>query len=129
MVSQSQITAYERIQIDDNVLVGACCKMWDTDFHSIQYEDRMNGDNKVKTAPIHICEGAFIGACSIVLKGVTIGRHSVIGAGSVVTKDVPENEIWAGNPAKKIGIIDACEDVGGVLLTILAYNTVTSDFT
>ncbi len=117
-ISQSQITAYDKIKIDDNVLIGACCKLWDSDFHSIRYDDRMNGDKIVKTAPIHICEGVFVGACSIVLKGVTIGQHSVIGAGSVVTKDVPENEIWAGNPAKKIGTIDQDRDVGGVLLTI-----------
>ncbi|WP_443029399.1 acyltransferase [Sporofaciens musculi] len=36
------------------------------------------------------------------MKGVTIGRHSVIGAGSVVTKDVPDKEIWGGNPARYI---------------------------
>ena len=59
-----------------------------------------NGDLNVKTAPILIKEGVFIGAHAIILKGVTIGRHSVIGAGAVVTKDVPDNEVWAGNPAK-----------------------------
>ena len=40
------------------------------------------------------------GAHSIILKGVTIGARSIIGAGSVVTKDVPANEVWLGNPAK-----------------------------
>ena len=40
---------------------------------------------------------------SIILKGVTVGKHSIVGAGSVVTKDIPDNEIWVGNPAKKIG--------------------------
>ena len=54
----------------------------------------------MRTAPILIKEGAFIGAHAIILKGVTIGRHSVIGAGAVVTKNVPDNEVWAGNPAK-----------------------------
>ena len=105
-ISQSQISAYKSVVIDDNVLIGACCKIWDTDFHPIQYVDRVNKNEEVKMAAIHICEGAFIGACSIVLKGVTIGHHSVIGAGSVVTKDVPENEIWAGNPAIKVGDIN-----------------------
>ena len=52
--------------------------------------------------PVAICDNAFIGAKSIILKGVTIGENSVIGAGSVVTKSVPANQIWAGNPAKFI---------------------------
>ena len=52
--------------------------------------------------PIHICEGAWIASRAIILKGVTLGKYAVIGAGSVVTCDVPEYELWAGNPAKFI---------------------------
>lgn len=54
-----------------------------------------------------ICDDVFIGCRSIILKGVTIGARSIIAAGSVVTKDVPADEIWGGNPAqfiKKINI-------------------------
>lgn len=47
-------------------------------------------------------EGASIGAGVCILPGVTIGKNAKIGMGAVVTKDVPENEIWAGNPAKKL---------------------------
>ena len=103
-ISHVNIVSYKSIVIEDNVLIGSGVKIWDTDFHSIDYESRMqHPDTNVKSAPIHIKEGAFIGACAIILKGVTIGKHAVIGAGSVVTKDVADNEIWAGNPAKKIG--------------------------
>lgn len=59
-------------------------------------------DPGIKSKPILIKEGAFIGAHAIVLKGVTIGKYSVIGAGSVITKDIPDNEVWAGNPARFI---------------------------
>ncbi|MFT3754066.1 MAG: acyltransferase [Paludibacter sp.] len=47
-----------------------------------------------------IKKGASIGAASVILGGVTIGENALIGAGSVVTKDVPANELWVGNPAK-----------------------------
>lgn len=51
----------------------------------------------------------------IVLKGVTIGRQSVIVAGSVATKNVPENEIWVGNPVPKVGAVTACKNLEGYL--------------
>jgi acetyltransferase-like isoleucine patch superfamily enzyme len=49
-----------------------------------------------------IKKGASIGAASVILGGVIIGENAMIGAGSVVTKDVPDNELWYGNPAKFI---------------------------
>ena len=54
------------------------------------------------TAPIVIGNDVFVGANSIILKGVTIGDRAIIGAGSIVTKDIPKDEVWAGNPAKFI---------------------------
>ncbi len=48
-------------------------------------------------------EYAFVGVNSVVMPGITIGKGAVVGAGAVVTKDVPDYEIWAGVPAKKIG--------------------------
>ena len=58
------------------------------------------------TSPVIIKDGAFIGAHSIILKGVIIGEKSIVGAGSVVTKSIPDGEIWAGNPAKFIRKIE-----------------------
>ncbi|MES2266115.1 MAG: acyltransferase [Bacteroidota bacterium] len=57
---------------------------------------------KVVTKQIMICDDVWIGANCVITAGVTIGRHSVIGAGSVVTKDVPEYCVAVGNPAKVI---------------------------
>lgn len=51
---------------------------------------------------VTFCEGCFVGANTIVCNTVRIGKNSVVGANSVVTKDIPDNEIWAGNPAKFI---------------------------
>lgn len=61
-------------------------------------EDR----NVITCKPVHICKKVWVGAGATILPGVTVGENSVIGAGSVVTKDVPPNTIVAGNPAKII---------------------------
>lgn len=97
-MSQVSITAYDYVYIGNNVMLGADVKIWDTDFHPIDAECRNRGAEG-KCKPVFISNNAFVGACSIILKGVTIGENSVIDAGSVVTKDVPPNQIWAGNPA------------------------------
>ncbi|MGN6285701.1 MAG: acyltransferase [Afipia sp.] len=60
-------------------------------------------------APVRICRGAWIGARSIILKGVTIGEGAIIGAGSVVAADVPPFTIAGGNPARVIRALSADE--------------------
>ncbi len=102
-ISNSALVARNSITIGDGVKIGGSVKIYDTDFHSKNPLERRDGVKDVaKTSPIFIKENAFIGAHSIILKGVTIGENSIIGAGSVVTKNIPSNEIWAGNPAKFI---------------------------
>jgi len=93
------LVAAERIQIGCRVQVGANSTIVDTDFHPLtaagRAQDFLAGDH----APIVIEDDVFIGMNSLILKGVTIGRGSVVGAGSVVTRDVPPGVVVAGNPA------------------------------
>jgi acetyltransferase-like isoleucine patch superfamily enzyme len=104
-ISQAAIICHLSIQIGNNVKIGGGARIYDTDFHAIDPKLRLNPitdfANKVKI-PVVIEDNVFIGAHSTILKGVTIGQNSIIGACSVVTKNVPLNEIWAGNPAKFI---------------------------
>lgn len=66
------------------------------------YLDTSLNGLEFKMGDVHICKGVFIGANVTICNAVTIGEFSVIGAGSVVTRDIPAGEIWAGNPARLI---------------------------
>jgi acetyltransferase-like isoleucine patch superfamily enzyme len=99
-MSNVVIGAFERIQIGANVSIGGGAKIFDSDFHSLSFSDRMQDpDTNFLIEPVIINDGAWIGTDVLVLKGVTIGKEAVVGAGSVVIKDVPAREVWAGNPA------------------------------
>ena len=106
-ISGSTINATLSITIGNDVLIGSGCIITDTDSHPLSVIDRINNNlSAIQSKPIIICDNVFIGARSIILKGVTIGEGSVIGAGSVVSKDVPPNTVCAGNPAKFIKSIN-----------------------
>lgn len=100
----------DRLAIGDNVKIGGGCMILDTDTHQIDYLARRgkiapNSENKftkIQSAPITIEDDVWIGANCQILKGVTIGARSIIGAGSVVTKNIPSDCIAAGNPARVI---------------------------
>lgn len=104
-MSSTALVAHKKIIIGNNVKIGGGVCIYDTDFHSLSSIDRLHPksdkNNESKSAVI-IEDNVFIGAHSTILKGVTIGTNSIIGACSVVTKSIPPNEIWAGNPAKFI---------------------------
>jgi len=94
------IVATERITIGNRVTVGANTTIIDTDFHPIDPEQRKSNPQEADTKPVCIEDDAFIGMNCLILKGVTIGRGSVVGAGSVVTSDVSAGTMVAGNPAR-----------------------------
>ncbi|KKI93316.1 hypothetical protein WQ54_05345 [Bacillus sp. SA1-12] len=102
-MSNVTLVAKKEIVIESKVMIGGNVKIYDNDFHSVRFSERMKKpDTDIASAQVKIEEGAFIGAHSIILKGVTIGKFSVVGAGSVVTKSIPSGQIWGGNPARFI---------------------------
>jgi len=108
-ISCSALVCRTHIVIGDNVRIGGNTVIYDTDFHSLRADIRTTAVEDpayTRHAPVRIEENAFIGAHSTILKGVTIGKNSIVGAGSVVSKSIPANQIWAGNPAKFIKAID-----------------------
>lgn len=109
-MSSTCIWVRERLTIGNHVNIGANVLIYDTDAHQLDYlarrgERPANPDDVqtcVQSAPVTIENDVWIGANCIILKGVTIGARSVIGAGSVVTKSLPADSIAAGNPCRVI---------------------------
>jgi acetyltransferase-like isoleucine patch superfamily enzyme len=97
--SGTVIAAAGSIRIGSNVLCGANTTITDFDWHGIEPELR---NSSPAPEPVVIEDNVWLGLNSIVLKGVRIGKNSVIGANSVVTKDIPPNVIAAGNPCRVI---------------------------
>lgn len=96
------VVAEQRISIGHRVTVGANTVITDTDFHPLDAAARRDRPTDGATAPVSIGDDVFIGMQTLVLKGVRIGTGSVIGAGSVVTGDIPAGVIAAGSPARVI---------------------------
>ena len=87
------------ITIDDNVQIAANVQLISNNHDP--YER-----NVITCKPVHICKGAWVGAGSTILPGITVGKHAIVGAASVVTKDVPNYAVAVGNPAKVIKYLD-----------------------
>ena len=113
----------EEIEIGNDVMFSWGCTVVDNNSHSVKWSERKDDvvnwkrgldENKigaykdwtnVKRAKVTIKDKAWIGFNSIILKGVTIGEGAIVGSGSVVSKDVPDWAVVAGNPAQIIRII------------------------
>jgi acetyltransferase-like isoleucine patch superfamily enzyme len=98
-----EIYASKSIKLGDNAMIGDLATLYDTDFH------RIEEGAEVRQGPIVLGDNVWIGRAAIVLPGVTIGDHSIVAAGAVVTKDVPPRVVVAGNPAKVVREITASD--------------------
>ncbi|ASU35138.1 hypothetical protein MuYL_3253 [Mucilaginibacter xinganensis] len=103
-VGMSNVCVWAKVSIEigDYVKIGADTIIVDSDMHSLNYLERRNQQTdavNAKKRPVKIGNDVFIGTRSIINKGVTIGDRAIIAAGSVVTANVPADEIWGGNPA------------------------------
>ena len=96
---KSSVQLWDGITLEDNVFVGA-----NVTFTNDKYPRSKSADWQCLTTIVK--KGASIGAGSTILCGITIGENAMIGAGSVVTKDVPAGELWVGNPARFLRKLD-----------------------
>lgn len=95
----TSIAAYELVRIGPDCLIGTHCLLIDNEFHRLEPDRRLE---RPPSRPIILEENVWLGARVIILPGVTIGAGSAVGAGSVVTRDIPPRSVAAGVPARVI---------------------------
>ncbi|BEI56977.1 MULTISPECIES: acyltransferase [Butyricimonas] len=93
----------ELIEIGDNFIAAPGSKILTHDASLLLFTDNL----KIRAQKTTIGNSVFLGECSVVMPGVTINDNVIVGAGSIVTKDIPANSVVAGNPAKLICTVDA----------------------
>lgn len=106
---QNGASIYHGVTIEDGVFIGPnVCLANDKLPRAITPSGELKTDADWEAGCIQVKYGASVGACSVVLPDVTIGRFALVGAGAVVTKDVPDHGIVVGNPARLVGYACSC---------------------
>jgi acetyltransferase-like isoleucine patch superfamily enzyme len=99
-LSGTALCAFASIEIGQGTILGAGAMVLDNDLPAPAGQGEWLPDYQANAKPIKIGRGVFIGTRALILKGVTIGDRAIVGAGAVVTCDVPAHHLAAGNPAR-----------------------------
>ncbi len=102
----TRIMAATEVRIGARCMISWNCSIFDSIGHRLWLAE--TGESEIE-APITIGDDVWIGPYSIIMKGVTIGNNSVVGAGSVVRQQVPPNSLVYGNPARRVGTVERWE--------------------
>ncbi|MGH7258375.1 MAG: acyltransferase [Nitrospiraceae bacterium] len=94
----------EGVTLEDEVFVGHGVMFINDRYPQATIEGRLQTERDWKVVPIHVKQGASLGSGAVIMCGVTIGRHALVGAGAVVTHDVPDYGVVAGVPARLVGV-------------------------
>lgn len=106
---QNNASVYHGVEIQDGVFVGPhVCLTNDKRPRAVNPDFSLKNDSDWEASKTVVKKGASLGACSVILPGIIIGQYAMVGAGSVVAKDVPDHGLVLGNPARLVGYVCKC---------------------
>jgi len=112
--SAAVLCAASRIEIGEGTILGAGAMVLDNDFHLPLGDFGWSDNGRATAKPISIGKGCFIGTRAVILKGVKVGDRAVVGAGAVVSSDIPPSAVAVGNPARVIRTLDGTKTESAV---------------
>lgn len=106
---QNRVSLFRGVTLEDGVFIGPHTTFTNDQYpRSITPDGRLMNHDDWPAVPTRVCYGASIGAAAVIIAGVTIGKWALVGAGAVVTHDVPDHGLVVGRPARLVGYACAC---------------------